>query len=120
MHLPSRQHKGPNVKLVSRLDVFQSAGFLALSTILIQPLQVNAATEEKTVYLSGKPPKVPGAKPKDKSDFSGTRKDPAFLRSLSQCKSECESTGKAKDDCLSECQDICCTTYEQVRYTHQK
>lgn len=84
-----------------------------------------AATEEepaKTVYLSGKPPKIPGQKPKDKNDTTGTRKDPNFLRSISTCKSQCENgTGsdgyaRSKEDCLSECQDICCTTYEQCTF----
>ncbi|KAL3927489.1 MAG: hypothetical protein SGBAC_013067 [Bacillariaceae sp.] len=72
-----------------------------------------------TVYKSGKAPVVPGQKPKDKSDTKGTRKDPDFLRSVADCRSQCQSTNgpdglaKAKEDCLSECQDICCTTYEQ-------
>jgi hypothetical protein len=75
-----------------------------------------------TIYRSGKPPMVPGQKPKDKSDTKGTRKDPDFLRSISDCKSQCQSTNgpdgfaKAKEDCLSECQDICCTTYEQCTF----
>lgn len=72
-----------------------------------------------TFYKSGKAPIVPGQKPKDKSDTKGTRKDPDFLRSVADCRSQCQSTNgpdglaKAKEDCLSECQDICCTTYEQ-------
>jgi hypothetical protein len=60
-------------------------------------------------------PNVPGQKPKDKGDVSGTKKDPRFLRSLSDCKSQCETTpatnglARSKEDCLSDCQDICCT-----------
>lgn len=75
-----------------------------------------------TIFLTGKAPKVPGKKPKDKSDVSGTRKDPKFLRSVADCKSKCELTptsdglSKSREDCLSECQDICCTTYEQCTF----
>lgn len=83
-----------------------------------------AEEEEKTVYISGKAPKVPGAKPKDKNDVSGTRKDPNFLRSIADCRSQCEAKSSqtasgdytTKEDCLSECQDICCTTYEQCTF----
>ena len=65
------------------------AGFLSLGG---DPPTARAAdTEGKTVYLTGKAPKVPGQKPKDKNDVSGTRKDPNFLRSISDCKSQCEN-----------------------------
>jgi hypothetical protein len=79
------------------------------------------ATED-TIWMTGKMPQIPGQKPKDKNDVSGTRKDPNFLRSLSDCKNQCENTGsiggyaKSKDECLSECQDICCTTYQQCTF----
>ena len=81
-----------------------------------------AAEKGDTVWKTGKSPIVPGEKPRDKSDVKGTRKDPAFLRSLSDCKSKCESTpgpeglAKSKEECLAECQDICCTTYEQCTF----
>jgi hypothetical protein len=98
-----------------------------LSTAAMQICLLGAATspanadeaEATTVYRSGKAPIVPGQKPKDKKDVKGTRKDPDFLRSIADCRSQCQSgTGsdgyaKSKEDCLSECQDICCTTYEQ-------
>jgi hypothetical protein len=44
------------------------------------------ATTEPTIWKSGKQPIIPGKKPKDKNDVSGTRKDPDFLRSVSTCK----------------------------------
>lgn len=75
-----------------------------------------------TIWLTGKSPQVPGQKPRDKSDTRGTRKDSGFLRSISDCKSQCERTSgpdglaKAKEDCLSECQDVCCETYEQCTF----
>ena len=79
-----------------------------------------SAADSATIYKSGKAPIVPGQKPKDKGDVKGTRKDPDFLRSVADCKNQCQSTNgpdglaRSKEDCLSECQDICCTTYEQV------
>lgn len=78
-----------------------------------------AAAEGATIYKSGKAPIVPGQQPKDKSDVKGTRKDPDFLRSVADCRNQCQSSNgsdgfaKSNEDCLSECQDICCTTYEQ-------
>ena len=45
-----------------------------------------AAEKEPIIWKSGKTPIVPGQKPKDKNDVSGTRKDPSFLRSISACK----------------------------------
>jgi hypothetical protein len=101
------------------LQVALSAVFFGASA-----LPAVAADEKKagTVYLTGKAPKVAGQKPKDKNDVSGTRKDPKFLRSLSDCKSRCETIptseglARSKEDCLSECQDICCASYEQCTF----
>ena len=107
---PSQHAKIP----LSRSEVLRT-GFLTVSALLVGPSVVHAA-EEKTIYNTGKAPKVPGAKPKDKNDYSGTKKDPNFLRSIADCKNQCESKGKPKDDCLSSCQDICCTTYEQCTF----
>jgi len=44
------------------------------------------ADQTLTIYNSGKAPKVPGEKPRDKNDVKGTKKDPSFLRSISDCK----------------------------------
>ena len=110
---PAKQHGS---QLLSRSDAIR-AGLFTMSTLVVMgPSVAQAAEEKKTIYISGKAPKVPGAKPKDKSDLSGTKKDPNFLRSIADCKSQCEAKGKAKEDCLSECQDICCTTYEQCTF----
>ena len=81
-----------------------------------------AAEKGDIIWKTGKSPIVPGQKPRDKSDVKGTRKDPSFLRSISDCKSKCENTpgpeglAKSKEECLAECQDICCTTYEQCTF----
>ena len=98
----------------------------AITATLAPPAAFAASTtntDGDTIWLTGKAPKVPGQKPKDKSDVSGTRKDPKFLRSLADCKNQCENNtagsdgyAKSKEDCLSECQDICCMTYEQCTF----
>lgn len=82
----------------------------------------DSAATQATRYISGKPPQVPGQTPQDKSNLKGTKKDPDFLRSIADCRSQCQNTlgpdglSKAKEDCLSECQDICCRTYEQCTF----
>jgi hypothetical protein len=75
-----------------------------------------------TIYISGKPPQVGGKAVPTSKDVKGTRKDPDFLRSIADCRSQCQQTpgpdglSKSKEDCLSECQDICCKTYEQCTF----
>jgi hypothetical protein len=77
---------------------------------------------EYTIWKTGRAPIVPGQKPRDKDDVKGTRKDPNFLRSVSDCKVKCENTpgpdglSRSSTECLSACQDICCTTYEQCTF----
>ncbi len=102
---------------------FLSATALSIAMISATPAVLAATTDAAaTVYRSGKTPKVPDAKPKDKSDLKGTRKDPDFLRSVADCRSQCQNTpgsdgyARSKEDCLSECQDICCKTYEQCTF----
>ncbi|KAL7471494.1 hypothetical protein ACHAXS_011782 [Conticribra weissflogii] len=81
-----------------------------------------AEVKEPTIWKTGRAPEIPGQKPKDKGDVKGTKKDPSFLRSVADCKNKCENSygpdgrGKTSAECLSECQDICCTTYEQCTF----
>eukprot|EP00584_Thalassiosira_punctigera_P001321 CAMPEP_0172529976 /NCGR_PEP_ID=MMETSP1067-20121228/3879_1 /TAXON_ID=265564 ORGANISM="Thalassiosira punctigera, Strain Tpunct2005C2" /NCGR_SAMPLE_ID=MMETSP1067 /ASSEMBLY_ACC=CAM_ASM_000444 /LENGTH=170 /DNA_ID=CAMNT_0013314115 /DNA_START=81 /DNA_END=593 /DNA_ORIENTATION=- len=81
-----------------------------------------AANDGDTIWKTGRAPVVPGQKPKDKGDVKGTKKDPGFLRSISDCRSKCENSpgpdglAKTSAECLAECQDICCTTYEQCTF----
>jgi hypothetical protein len=116
-----RGHHNHNGRGLSRAELFRAA-LLAVPVLVASPLAVHAADPDKTLYMTGKSPKVPGTKPKDKSDTAGTRRDPSFLRSISDCKSQCETktasdgTIRTKEDCLSDCQDICCTTYEQCTF----
>jgi len=108
-------------KLGATPGALLTAAFLS-TTYRPQAVAAESSTTEPTIWVSGKAPKVPGAKPKDKSDTAGTKKDPSFLRSISDCRSGCESApgadgyARSKEDCLSDCQDICCKTYEQCTF----
>lgn len=125
----SSQHLSAGTKSVddeeslSRRRLLARATATALSTLAAAAtVPLGACSAEDTIWLTGKVPVVPGQKVKDKNDVSGTRKDPNFLRSLSDCKNQCENTlgsdgyAKTKEECLSECQDICCTTYQQCTF----
>ena len=128
----------PNVRHVRstfvQLDAEQRRDFLtqivlgnsmALATLLLpSSFAAAAATTDQqfTVYNTGKSPIVPGQAPKDKSDTKGTKRDPSFLRSISDCKAQCEQSNgpdgfaRSKEECLELCQDICCKSYEQCTF----
>lgn len=99
-----------------------ASSFVATSSIVATGSSSPAFAVEDTIWKTGKAPIVPGQKPKDKGDTKGTKKDPSFLRSVSDCRSKCENTpgpdglAKSSNECLAECQDICCTTYEQCTF----
>ena len=66
------------------------------------------------IWKSGKNPT-----PSDPNDpKKGTKKDSSFLRCLSGCKQDCQKPGEgaAKLDCVQDCQDQCCSTYEQCSF----
>jgi len=111
-----------SVQEATRRNLFTAAAGVFLGAAITPPTEPAHAADDKTIWLTGKAPQIPGKKPKDKGDYSGTRRDPNFLRSISDCKSQCENTpqsdglARSKEDCLSECQDICCTTYEQCTF----
>lgn len=56
----------------------------AVATLSPQPSL--AEVVPGTTFISGRQPKVPGAKKRDPNDTKGTKKDPNFLRSVSDCK----------------------------------
>lgn len=100
---------------------FQSIAKISMVAAVGPPPAWAAANDDAIRWITGKEPIRPGQKKKS-NDVSGTRKDPNFLRSIADCKNQCEnaaSTGllaKSKEDCLSECQDICCRTYSQCTF----
>lgn len=104
--------------------LFIGVGFSG--SILISPMSSTAVDKvEPIIWKSGKPPIVPGQKPKDGNDVKGTRKDPDFLRSISTCKSQCENTlgsdgyAKSKEECLSDCQ-VCMDVFLFYFIWHNK
>lgn len=68
-----------------------------MASIILFGTAVNSANaaDDKTIWLSGKPPQIPGKKSKDPKDVAGSRKDPKFLRSISDC--------KASFACVTQC-----------------
>lgn len=106
----------------TRRRFFMNAAIIFGSTAITTASSVAAETTTATKYISGKTPQVPGEKKKKSDDTKGTRKDPNFLRSVSDCKNQCQTTpgsdgySRSKEECLSECQDICCTSYEQCSF----
>ena len=73
-----------------------------------------APAPQVTYYKSGKSPFVQN--PNDLKE--GTKKDKQFLRNMSNCKAKCQapSEGLAKVDCIQDCQDQCCSSYEQCSF----
>ena len=181
--------------MLQRLASLAFAATTAAAPALAADSPNYSISGEPIIWKSGKTPVVPGKKPKDKNDTSGTKKDGNFLRSVAQCKvrsarmqcwaylvlrrknelrfillnrcvcngngltflfcfslrfkytctrvfvilrflmltlmaflttiekqNQCENTtdkdgyARSKDECLSDCQDICCTTYEQCTF----
>ena len=119
----SESTETPSSKFASRRALLGAASMqISLLGVGLAALPESTLADTPTIFKSGKSPIVAGAKPKDKGDVKGTRKDPDFLRSVADCRSQCQNTlgpdglSKPKEDCLSECQDICCKTYEQCTF----
>jgi hypothetical protein len=99
-----------------------TVAILGGASILTNPMPVFAtgtsstAVADAMVFKTGKNP-VPN---KDKEDRKGTKKDRKYLKCLSSCKAECElPTGglaTQRVDCVQDCRDQCCETYEQCSY----
>lgn len=68
------------------------------------------------IYRSGKNPDASSNINKDSK--VGTKKDINFLRCMSNCKSQCQLPGEGlvKTDCVQDCQDQCCDSYEQCSF----
>lgn len=96
------------------------------ATIIMLPLNNAVIAADVMYYKSGKAP-VPVAMKDSKTSSPssdnegskvGTKKDSTFLRCMSNCKTECQapSAGLAKVDCFQDCQDQCCSSYEQCSF----
>jgi hypothetical protein len=100
-------HKGLLGFGAAALLAFPPAG---APSSLLQPTL--AAEPQQRIFKSGKNPnQAPDSK-------VGTRKDTKFLRCMSDCKSKCQlpGAGLAKTDCVQDCQDQCCESYEQCSF----
>ena len=95
----------------------------AASLLILHPTEIYASSSstilssgENMIYKSGKNPKGPN---KD-GDKTGTKKDYKFLKCMSGCKADCQSPSSGlatqRNDCVQDCQDQCCDTYEQCSY----
>jgi hypothetical protein len=94
-----------------------ATAILVTSVLAFGPIDAAIAAEAKKpllIYKSGKSPVA--ANPNDPKQ--GTKKEPSFLRCVSNCKSDCQKPGEglAKNDCVSDCQDQCCSSYEQCSF----
>ena len=97
------------------MPIFFSALFFTVPTISLADNTATLSPNTK-LYVSGR-----SINPPNKDDpKAGTKKDIKFLRCLSSCKSKCQlpSAGLAEDryDCVQDCQDICCESYEQCSF----
>lgn len=87
------------------------------SNLILQPcyaIDNNLQNKPLPIYKSGKNPSSSSS-----SDSKvGTKKDIDFLRCMSNCKSDCQKPGEglAKNDCIQDCQDQCCNSYEQCSF----
>lgn len=92
-----------------------AARFLLLAA---SGLALPARAAEERRWVSGRSDPIRKTS-KDKPD--GTKKDPKFLTCLNDCVPRClgppGAVMKERADCLLECQDECCTTYEQCTAT---
>jgi len=72
------------------------------------------APQNVLVWKTGKNPVV--VDPNDPK--KGSKKDYTFLKCLSGCKQDCQKPGEgaARGDCVQDCQDQCCSTYEQCTF----
>ncbi len=70
------------------------------------------------IYKSGKTPYIEGSSLGRKDSNSESKKDISFLRCISNCKAKCQLPGEglAKNDCVQDCQDQCCNSYEQCSF----
>lgn len=94
-----------------------ASAILITSVLAFGPIDTAIAADAKKpllTYKSGKSPTA--ANPNDPK--LGTKKEPSFLRCVSNCKSDCQKPGEglAKNDCVSDCQDQCCSSYEQCSF----
>lgn len=100
--------------------LFFTSSVLIPSTTFIQPVHAVSQQQQAYIYKSGKAPYLATGSPSDTKDDKGPggRKETGFLRAMSNCKTKCQQPGEglAKNDCIQDCQDQCCNSYEQCSF----
>jgi len=108
--------QAPSMIRLSRRQMMPLVGLAASS--LVMPRAAGADGSETRVWTSGRSDPIRKTS-KDKVD--GTKKDPKYLSCLNDCIPRClgppGSEAKERFDCMAECQDECCFTYQQCTYT---
>ena len=128
-----RSYGGPTTSLYNRSDPLHRTIFIsiAVSASLLFGLndippalsteQGKQSASNTMIYKSGKTPQAvdgPSSSRSSGDSKTGTRKDIDFLRRMSNCKTSCQRPGEglAKIDCVQDCQDQCCDSYEQCSF----
>ncbi len=104
---------------IIRLNVIASAAGVVLA-LPFQVYSVYVPPPTGAIYKSGKAPIFSTGEQKDtnKGSYTGSKKEITFLRCMSRCKTRCQAPaeGLARNDCVQDCQDICCNSYEQCSF----
>ena len=105
---------GPRLSRRAALPAFAAAALAGAAT----PAAIAGSDGAPKLWLSGKSDPL---RPTSKDKLDGTKKDPKYLSCLNDCVPRCQgppgSPAKERSDCLLECQQECCSTYEQCTYT---
>jgi hypothetical protein len=98
--------------ILQRFIATTTLPFLITSQSCYFPVIAADISSSTILYKSGKSPE---GLPIKKSD---SKKDITFLRCISDCKTKCQLPGQGigKVDCIQDCQDQCCNSYEQCSY----
>jgi hypothetical protein len=113
--------KMPTMQKTARRAGIAGGSLLIAASLTLSPYSMinsntvlAADTSNPTIWKSGKTP----ANLKTKDSKEGTKKDSKFLRAMSDCKSKCQlpGGGLAKSDCVQDCQDQVCFSYEQCSF----
>ena len=104
------------INILKPIATISAASLLMLPITEVYATSTISSSGENMIYKSGKNPKGPN---KD-GDKTGTKKDYKFLKCMSGCKADCQSPSGGlatqRNDCVQDCQDQCCETYEQCSY----
>ena len=96
-----------------------AAAAAAAATAVLSPGRAHAAESVPPglKWMSGRSDPI---RKTSKEKVDGTKKDPKYLNCLNDCIPKClgapGSVPKERIECLEQCQDDCCFTYQQCTY----